>query len=385
MSQLDLDNVVDLTRALIRIDSVNPSLVPGASGETNIADFVTEWLTTRGFACTRLEATAGRPSVVGVARGTGTRSIMLNGHIDTVSLGSYQDQAGLNDYLVDGNIYGRGSYDMKSGIAAMMIAAHQAKESGVEGDIILALVADEEFASAGTEEVVAAGFRADGAIICEPSGLDITIAHRGFVWFEVDIIGRAAHGSRPHLGVDAIVKAGKFLTALGAHGEDLLTGSKHELLDTGSIHASIINGGEELSSYPALCNIQIERRTVPGETAQTCQAQLVAILDDIASSDPDFKYEIRTLFERSTFAVDPNDRIVTTLQSKLTTQLGHAPVLRGEPFWTDCALLQDAGIPSVLFGVDGEGAHAAVEWTTIASLETVVEVLRNTIVDFLSE
>ena len=382
---MNLDDPVDLTRALIRIDSVNSSLVPGASGESEVADFVSGWLTERGFECHRLEATKGRPSIVAVAKGTGDgASIMLNGHIDTVSLASYENETGLIDLVQDGNIYGRGSYDMKSGVAAMMIAAAKVAGEKPRGDIILALVADEEFASAGTEEVIKNGFTADGAIIVEPSGLDITIAHRGFAWYEVDIIGQAAHGSRPELGIDAIVKAGKFLVKLGEHGERLLASEKHSLLNTGSLHASIIKGGEELSSYPALCTISIERRTIPGETAQSGADELQEILEAIAAEDNDFKFEIRTLFERSTFAVDPQDRIVTTLASNFKAITGREATQRGEPFWTDCALLQDAGIPSVLFGVDGAGAHAAVEWTTIESLNTVTEVLEKTIREFVS-
>jgi acetylornithine deacetylase len=266
----------------------------------------------------------------------------------------------------------------------MMVAAAKIVNEGHRGDIMLALVADEEFASMGTEEVIKNGFTADGAIIVEPSGLDITIAHRGFVWFEVDIIGQAAHGSRPELGIDAIVKAGKFLTKLGEKGEELLKVTPHPLLKTASMHASLIKGGEELSSYPALCTISVERRTLPGETAVTCEQELREILESIAANDPDFKFEIRTLFQRTTFAVDPTDRIVTTLANKFKEKTGRDATQRGEPFWTDCALLQDAGIPSVLFGVDGAGAHAAVEWTTIDSLEIVTEVLANTIREFVN-
>lgn len=212
--------------------------------------------------------------------------------------------------------------------------------------------------------------------------LNITIAHRGFLWFEVNVMGLAAHGSRPELGIDAIVSAGKFLTELGKHGEDLLRSEPHELLNTGSIHASTITGGEELSSYPALCTIGVERRTIPGETRESCTKQLTDILDQLQAEDPNFNYEIQVIFERPTFAVDPNAKIVTTLTQAFTQETKSQPVIRGEAFWTDAALLQEAGIPSVLFGVDGEGAHAAVEWTTIPSLNTVTEVLETTIKDF---
>ena len=384
--ELDLDDPTDLTRALVRIDSVNPDLVPGASGEAEIATFTNAWLTDRGFEVHTLEATPGRPTIVAVAKGTGGGdSIMLNGHLDTVSLASYENTEGLKDRISDGNIYGRGSFDMKSGVAAMMIAAHRAHTNtngDHHGDIILTLVADEEYASFGTDEVLAAGFTAQGAIVCEPMNLNVTIAHRGFLWFELDIVGKAAHGSRPELGIDAIVNAGKFLTELGNHGEELLKSEPHELLNTGSIHASTISGGEELSSYPALCTIGIERRTVPGETRESCTNQLTEILDQLKAQDPNFNYELRVIFERPTFAVDPNAKIVTTLTQAFIQETKSQPVIRGEAFWTDAALLQAAGIPSVLFGVDGEGAHAATEWTTIESLTTVTNVLESTITEF---
>jgi len=383
---LDLDDPTDLTRALIRIDSVNPDLVPGATGESAIAAFTKDWFTVRGFEVHTLETRPGRPTVVAVAKGTGGGdSIMLNGHLDTVSLASYENNEGLEDRITDGSIYGRGSFDMKSGVAAMMIAAHHVHDSTKghhRGDIILTLVADEEYASSGTEDVLAAGFTAQGAIVTEPMNLNITIAHRGFLWFEVDIIGLAAHGSRPELGIDAIVNAGKFLTELGKHGEDLLKGEPHELLNTGSIHASTITGGEELSSYPALCTIGIERRTIPGETRESCTKQLAEILDQLKAADANFNYAIRVIFERPTFAVDPGAKIVTTLTQAFTHETTTQPIIRGEAFWTDAALLQSAGIPSVLFGVDGAGAHAAVEWTTIESLNTVTKVLETTIKNF---
>lgn len=375
-------DVTELLADLIRIDSSNPSLVPGAAGESVIADHVTGWLRERGFDCQRLETVEGRPSIVAVASGTGGgSSILLNGHLDTVSLASYTDGAGLEPTARDGKMYGRGAYDMKSGIAAMMVAADTAAHRPHRGDIILALVADEEYASAGTEEVLDS-FTADAAIVVEPSGLDIVVAHRGFVWFEVVVHGTAAHGSRPDLGIDAIIKAGKFLAQLEHHADDLAAREPHPILGTGNLHASLVSGGEELSSYPARCHISLERRTLPGETAATVQAEILAILESIAVDDPDFRYHLSITFERSSFTVEPSEPIVTTLVAAVTQTTGAVPVLRGEAFWTDCALLSDAGIPTVLFGVDGAGAHAAEEWVTISALHTVTTALANCVSDF---
>lgn len=369
--------VTELLKDLVRIDSSNPDLVPGAAGESAIADFTARWLTDRGFACTRLEAIPGRPSILAVAAGTGGgRSLMLNGHLDTVSLASYSGDA-LDPVERDGCIFGRGAYDMKSGIAAIMTAAASAAQQPHRGDIVVALVADEEYGSAGTEELLRHA-TADSAIVVEPSGLDIVTAHRGFVWAEVTIYGVAAHGSRPDLGVDAITKAGSFLTGIADLQTRLWAGDRHPILGTGNIHASTIAGGEELSSYPASCTIRLERRTVPPEDALSVERELRQILERIADTDPQFRFEMAVTFERQPFSAAVDSPIKAVLQAATRHVLGDAAAERGEPFWTDCALLAEAGIDTALYGVDGGGAHADNEWVTIASLRQVARVLAET-------
>jgi len=301
---------------------------------------------------------------------------MLNGHTDTVTLAGYSGDA-LTPSRRDGRLYGRGAFDMKSGVAAMMIAAARAKASRLPGDVIVACVADEEHASFGTEEVVAR-FRADAAIVTEPSHLELTIAHKGFAWFEVVVRGRAAHGSRPELGIDAIAKAGKFLTALEAWDNRLRAKPTHARLGAGSVHASLIQGGQELSSYPAECRVRLERRTVPEETGETVAAELRAILAEIAAGDPAFQAELIAGLERPPFEVAEDEAIVRALRQAASARLGRAPASRGEPFWTDCAILAGAGIPSVMFGADGGGAHAAEEWVEEESVEALAEILFET-------
>lgn len=370
-----------LLARLIEIDSVNPDLVPGGAGESAIADVTSAWLAERSFEVHRLEERAGRPSVVGIHRGSGGgASLMLNGHLDTVTLAGY-DGDPLRAELRGRQLHGRGSYDMKGGIAAMMVAAARAARHPHRGDILVALVADEEYASAGTEEVLRR-FSADGAIVVEPSELEVTIAHRGFVWFEVAIEGRAAHGSRPDLGIDAIAKAGLFLAGLDEHSAGLLAGPRHPVLGTGSVHASTIRGGEELSSYPARCTIGIERRTVPGETAETAEAELEEILREVVQANPEVGYRITRGLERRPFDAPRDSAIVRTVLETVAEVTGRPAIERGEPFWTDCALLAEAGIPAVLFGVAGGGAHAATEWVDLDSLETVTTVLERTIASF---
>jgi acetylornithine deacetylase len=372
-----LSEAVDLLAQLVAINSVNPDLVPGAAGEGRIADFCAAWLRARDFEIHRLEARRGRPSIVGVARGRGGgRSLMFNGHIDTVTLAGY-DGDPLKPVRRDGRLYGRGAFDMKSGAAAMMVAAARAKEARLKGDVIIACVADEEHASFGTEEVVRR-FRADAAIVTEPSHLELTIAHKGFVWFEIVVRGRAAHGSRPELGIDAIAKAGKFLVALDEWDRRLRAHPTHPRLGAGSVHASLIAGGQEWSSYPAECRMKIERRTVPGETGASVAAELRAILAEIEAVDPAFKAELIVGLERPPFEVAEDAPIVAALREAATAHLGRPPAWRGEPFWTDCAILQAGGIPCVMFGADGGGAHAAEEWAEEESVEALTEILFET-------
>jgi acetylornithine deacetylase len=375
------DDPIELLQKLIAINSVNPDLVPGGAGEADIADFCSAWLAERGFAVHRLEEHAGRPSIVGIAKGSGGgRSLMFNGHIDTVSIDGYDGNA--LDPVIDGDrLDGRGSFDMKGGVAAMMVAAARAKSKGVRGDILVACVADEEYASFGTEEV-AKTFKADAAIVTEPSHLELTIAHKGFAWFEVVVEGRAAHGSRPELGIDAIAKAGKFLVALEEYDRRLRADPRHWILKSGSVHASLIEGGAEWSSYPARCRISLERRTIPGETPASVQTELEALIEEIHARDPAFQAIVEPGLNRGPFEVPESEPIVATLDAAATRVLGSRPTRRGEPFWTDCAILKEAGIPCVMFGADGAGAHAKTEWTTLSSVRTLADILTETAVEF---
>ncbi|WP_433170399.1 ArgE/DapE family deacylase [Actinoallomurus sp. CA-150999] len=378
------DETVELLSRLIALDSVNPGLVPGGAGETAIADFCGRWLAAHGFEVHRLEKRPGRPSLVAIARGTGGgRSLMLNGHLDTVGLAGY-DGDPLTPRISDGRMFGRGAFDMKGGVAAMMVAAARATRRGpLRGDVLVACVADEEHDSLGTEEVLES-FDADAAIVTEPSQLQLTLAHKGFAWFDVEIEGRAAHGSRPDLGVDAITKAGHFLVALEDLGRRLAAGPAHPLLGTGTVHAGVIHGGEEPSTYPARCRITLERRTVPGEDAGTVRAELTAILEDLAATVADFRYRLVPGLHREPFQADPDAPIVRALARHAESVLGQPPVIRAEAFWTDCALFARAGIPCLLFGVAGEGAHAATEWADIASLHDLTRILTDTVADFCS-
>ena len=383
MSKYNLDDPVELLCALTEINSVNSTLVPGAPGESEIATFIGDWFTERGFDVTRLEGTPGRPSIVACSKGSTTsKKIMLNGHIDTVTIASYEGN-GTAAIRKDGNVYGRGTFDMKGGLAGQMVAAHRAVQRGITGQVIVAAVSDEEHGNIGTEEVLK-HFTADVGVVAEPTMLGLTVAHKGFVWFDLTINGLAAHGSRHDLGIDAISKAGYALVALDKYAAELTSRPHVKYLETPSVHASIIKGGEELSSYPAKCTIAIERRTVPGETPEGVRAELVAILDEVVANTKDFFYELGGGFTRAPLQVSEDHEIVRLIQSHFQSHTGTPAAFRGEWYWTDAALMNDAGITTVLFGVDGEGAHAATEWATESSVHIVADVLTDVVVEWCS-
>src|SRR3954463_15015248 len=287
-----LSDITALTSELVAIDSVNPSLVEGGAGEQEIATYVAGWAREQGLESELLEATPGRPSVIVRARGSGGgRTLLLCGHLDTVNVEGMTDP---HSPRVDGDrLWGRGAYDMKAGVAAALIAAREAARAGLRGDVIVAAVADEEHASLGVQEALEA-VDADAAIVTEPTEMELVVAHKGFVWSEIVVTGRAAHGSRPQLGIDAIVKMGTVLTELGVL--DVALGERtHPLLGRGSVHASTIEGGVELSSYPAGCVLGLERRTLPGETGADIERELEALLDRCRAIDPELDVRQRTL------------------------------------------------------------------------------------------
>jgi acetylornithine deacetylase len=275
--------------------------------------------------------------------------------------------------LEGGRIYGRSAYDMKGSLAACMLVVAETGRRGLRGDVILTAVSDEEFASVGTE-AVAASLHADAAIVTEPTEMRVAIAHRGFVHIEVETRGRAAHGSRPDLGIDAIAKMGRVLVGLEELDRRLRASDGHPYLGSGSVHASLIDGGQEYSSYPASCVLQGERRTLPGETIDQVERELAAIVEEASAQDEDFAADVRVLASRSAFEVQETEPVVELVRKHAAAVVGADPDVVGVPFWADSALLADAGIPTVLFGPTGEGAHAEVEWVDVASLERCLEI-----------
>ena len=311
--------------------------------------------------------------------GDGCRSLVLNAHMDVVGAGGMIDP--WTPRIESHRLYGRGAYDMKASLAAIMVAGRDALRHDLCGDVIVTAVADEEFASIGVQDVVRR-LRADAAIVTEPTGIDLCVAHKGFVWLEVETRGVASHGSLPEDGVDAIAKMGPVLSRLTALDRDLRSRSGHPLLGPSSIHASLIRGEQELSTYPDRCVLSIERRTIPGETPAEVEGQIAAILEGIAAADPAFRGKQRTLLVRDPFSVEQDEPIVDVAQRHLAQTLGRAPEIVGAGGWMDSAFLAAAGIPTVIFGPDGAGAHADVEWVNLEGASRTVDALIGIITEF---
>jgi acetylornithine deacetylase len=313
--------------------------------------------------------------VIASARGAGGgRALLLNAHTDTVAHGGMTDP--LVPRVQDGRLHGRGSYDMKGALAACLVAADEAARRELRGDVVVTAVVDEELASIGTESMLE-GVHADAAIVAEPTQMQVCVVHKGFVSFEVETVGRAAHGSRPDLGVDAIAKMGHVLVGLDALDRSLRERPTHALLGSGSVHAGVIAGGAEYSTYPARCLLQGERRTVPGESRDQVETELRDLLDRLAGADPQFEGESRVVASRDPFEVSEDDEIARLVRA-------HAGVdeVVGESYWTDAALIAGRGIPTVVFGPGGEGAHADVEWVSVADVERCAEIFLSVAAEF---
>jgi acetylornithine deacetylase len=372
---IDRDFTRDTLVRLVQIDSVNPTLAPGAPGEREIAAFLADSLRAIGLAVECYEPEPGRVTVVGRLRGTGGgRNLMLNAHCDTVGVEGMAEP--FSGAIRDGKLYGRGAFDMKGSIAASIAAAKAlaASDTRLAGDLVVAFVADEEYGSLGTSDLLR-HMRTDGAIVTEPTALDVCLAHKGYLWIEVTVAGRAAHGSKFQYGIDANMKMGAFLHGLAKLEADLRARPPHPLVGPPSLHAAILRGGSGLSTYAATANVQIERRTIPGETEAQAVAELQAIVDRLAANDPDFHASVRPFFVREPFEVPPGAEVVRALDAAAGAVRGRPSAHIGDTPWMDAALLQAAGIETVVCGPGGAGAHADVEWVDLESVYSLAQIL----------
>lgn len=364
---------VALTRLLIATPSVNPVLESGGDGEARIAAITAEILESWGFDVSVTEPLPGRPNVVGRLAGEGP-TLLLNGHLDTVGVSGMTIDP--FDPVVDGGrLYGRGSCDMKAGVAALLAAAHRLSASGPRPELVVALTSDEEHASVGMADLVLKPTAvADYAIVCEPTSLKVMPAHKGFVWIRALFRGVAAHGSRPDIGIDAIRHAGLFLAALDAFDAELRARPEHPLLGHGSLHAGTISGGSVESVYPDRCTLDLERRTLPGESPDDVLAEFQAVLRRLAAV-PGLDAELAVTLERPGTEVPVEHELVQGILDA-GAHLGVERSVEGMTAWVDAAFLNEAGIPAVCYGPGSiEQAHTDDEWVDVTQISTCAAVL----------
>ncbi len=366
---------VALTASLVAIDSRNPSLVPDGPGELACATHLAAVLTSWGFAVSLQEIAPGRANVLARIGPAGCTPLILNGHLDVVGVDG-MSHAPFAPAIRDGNMYGRGSSDMKGGVAAMCVAAARAAARGsLASEIIIAAVCDEEYESIGTRALLAQGMQATGAIITEPTRLAITPAHKGFAWIEVVLHGRAAHGSRYDVGIDANRHAGLLLAALDRYEHDVLTARVHPLLGRASLHASSIAGGTGWSTYADRCVLHLERRTLPGETGEEALAEVRALCDELTAARPGFQADVSLVCAQPPLDLVSDAPLIASMRAACTAN-GLEPTIAGLSCWTDAALFAEAGIPALCFGPgDIARAHSATEWVEVGDLERATEIL----------
>lgn len=374
-----------MTRALVAVDSRNPSLVADGPGERACAELLGSVLADWGFRVELIESSAGRPNVIARIGGNSGRSLLLNGHLDTVGVAGLLHAPWEPD-IRDGRLYGRGSTDMKAGVAAMCAAAARvaAGPLGLGGEVIVTAVTDEEYASEGTAAIIGRGIRADAAIVTEPTRLAIAPAHRGFAWLDLIVHGRAAHGSRYDVGIDAITLAALVIAELDHYQERVLTTRVHPLLGRPSFHAALIDGGIGLSTYPDRCRVQFERRSLPDETAADFVREVEEACARVRVKRPELSVEIVPGFTQHANDIPIDHPIVHALRAAYASaHSGATASIEGLACWTDAALLSAAGIPAICFGPgDIALAHAAEEYVAVEEIARATDVLSALIADW---
>lgn len=379
----DTSSAVGLACALVATPSVNPSLEDGGAGEADIASLAAGWLREWGFEVELVEFAPGRPSLLArLERGAG-RSLILSGHMDTVGVSDMVIEP-YDPVVREGRIWGRGSADMKGGVAAFLAAARDLAAGDFQGTLIVSLTADEEQGALGCRRLVDDGLWADAAIVCEPTGLAIMPAHKGFAWIEIEFRGQAAHGSRPERGVDAIRHAGLFLARLDELELALSRRKEHPLLGFGSIHAGTIAGGTAPSVYPSRCRLVLERRTLPRETGPAIQSEVQFLLAQLRSEVPTLDAGLEVTLQCNGSEISGDHELVASLKDALEA-VGVEPRIEGMSAWVEASIYNEAGIPALCFGPGAiEEAHTADESAPADEIEIAHEALLHLARAFLS-
>lgn len=379
MIAIDTPLTLAYLKGMVRIDSVNPGLVSGGAGEGEVAAWLHRTCRELGLDVQVQESAPGRPNVLACWPGSGRgKSLLLTGHTDVVGTENMVGDP-FDARVENGRLYGRGALDMKGGLAAILSAVAALRSDGFHpaGDIWLGFVTDEEYLSVGMDALVQQ-IHTDAAILTEPTGMDICIAHKGFAWLTITTHGKAAHGSLYDTGVDAISHMGRVLNILDHFERETFPARQHDLLGRSSAHASTISGGLGLSTYPDRCTLQVEHRLLPDMTPDDLLSLWQKALAEITAANPQFQAEVKLDFARPGYEISRNAPVVQTLRHAYQSVMGTEPNYGGMYAWLDSAILADAGIPTVILGPGGEGMHAAVEYVRLEDVYRCAAVLAQT-------
>lgn len=374
------DRILFVLSELVGINSISPTLASGP-GEREIAEFVGHFLQEFKLDVEIQTVAPDRANVVAVVPGMDRKhSLLLNGHLDTVGIDDMAEPFRLRQ---EGDrLYGRGAYDMKGSLAVMLLLAEYFTQHRPPIDVLLTFVADEEDKSIGMEYIVEKWFSdisslPIGGLFLEPTEENIGVCHKGFNWCEIEVIGKAAHGSRPYKGVDAILPLRAALDEIAGIQSELLNREADPLLGHATLHTSTIEGGTEWSTIPSRSCLRWERRTLPGEAKEGLRLELNRVIRAVENHAGNHNVNGREVFVRPPYRVSDDAEVV----NQLYRVSPHSKKV-GLSFWSDSALSGLAGIPSPLFGPVGHGAHAVDEWVSLKSLVRVYEVIKNLIMTF---
>ena len=370
-----MEPLVSLLADLLAIPSMNPmgrGRTGAAYGEAAVADYVARALGALGADVERQEVAPGRPNVVGRFHAGASATVLLEAHLDTVPAEGMEVGTFIPT-LKEGRLYGRGACDTKGSLAAFLFAVGEAarRPAALRYNIVFAAVADEEFGFTGAREAAARGLRADFGIAGEPTRLRIVRAHKGVTRWKIHSEGRAAHSAYPERGTNAIYRMAPALVRLEQYASMLKTCPAHEALGTGSLSVGVIDGGQAVNIVPDRCHIDVDRRTLPGETTAEVLGAVRSLLDDL----PGIRMEEPYL---DVPGMDvPETAPVVGLLEKAIREVTGTVVVETAPYATDAGIYNRHGIPTVVFGPgDIAQAHTADEYLDLVQLHQASEIVK---------
>jgi acetylornithine deacetylase len=361
----------------VRINSINPAYELGCP-EAEVANYLEEYFRRRSIETWQQEVFPGRPNLIARLPGRdASRRLIFEAHTDTVGIGGMTIPP-FDPVVSDGRMYGRGSCDTKAGLAAMAYAAVSLKRDGLlpPCEVWVVAAVDEEHAFGGVRRLLP-GLQAAAAVVSEPTQMRVATASKGVLRWEIQCHGKAAHSSKPHLGVNAIANMARAILALEEDSEKLRT-VVHPLLGAATLSVGLIQGGQGINVVPELCTIHLDRRLLPAQ-------EIPAVLDyyrGLLSSIPGISF-LPPMLEDGAMETSCDSEIVqTALRTSRTLGLSHEPV--GVPFGTDASKFSRAGIPSIICGPGNiDQAHAADEFIECIQVEQAAEFYRNLMLAFV--